>query len=77
MFIHYKKTRLFTDTQSFCKKCNKNIDKINRSKAFYTSPFNFILEISYSKENFNLKIEEKINIKEFVERTDISKVTIF
>ena len=74
MFRHYKKTRLFTDTQSFCKKCNKNIDKINRTKAFYTSPFNFILEISYSKENFNLKIEEKINIKEFVERTDISKV---
>ena len=74
LFKHYHKTRSFT-TKTFCRFCNKNIENISRTKIFYTSPFNFILEICYDDESkFNLKIDQNINISEFVERKDFCKV---
>ena len=74
LFKHYHKTRSFT-TKTFCRFCNKNIENISRTKIFYTSPFNFILEICYDDENkFNLKIDQNINISDFVERKDFCKV---
>ena len=74
LFKHYHKTRAFT-TKTFCRFCNKNIENISRTKIFYTSPYNFILEICYDDESkFNLKIDQNINISEFVERKDFCKV---
>jgi serine/threonine protein kinase len=73
LFKHYHKTRSFT-TKTFCRFCNKNIENISRTKIFYTSPFNFILEICYDDESkFNLKIDQNINISDFVERKDFCK----
>ena len=74
LFKHYHKTRSFT-TKTFCRFCNKNIENISRTKIFYTSPFNFILEICYDDESkFNLKIDQNINISDFVERKDFCRV---
>ena len=74
LFKYYHKTRAFT-TKTFCRFCNKNIENISRTKIFYTSPYNFILEICYDDESkFNLKIDQNINISEFVERKDFCKV---
>ena len=68
LFRHYSKLRIFTEVDEYCSHCGKKVDKVNRSKIFYTCPFNFILEICYSDENcFNLSIDEYINIHEFVE----------
>ena len=78
MFRHYNKTRLFTNANEYCKFCGKNIDKVYRTKIFYTCPYNFILEICYSDENsFTLNIDEFINIQEFVERKDFSKYNYY
>ena len=74
MFKHYGKVRNY-DAKTFCKFCQKNIENVNRTKVFLTSPFNFILEISYEDESkFNLKIEQQIDISDFVERKDVSLV---
>jgi ubiquitin C-terminal hydrolase len=73
MLRHYGKLRLYSDSDGHCKNCNKGINKVYRKKIFYTSPFNFILEISYKKEDsFNLTINEKLFINEFIERKDVS-----
>ena len=75
MLRHYGKIRLFTDSEGYCINCCKNIKKVYRKKIFYTSPFNYILEICYDKEDsFKLTINEKINISEFIERKDISNM---
>ena len=74
MFKHYGMVRNY-DAKAFCKFCQKNIENVNRTKVFLTSPFNFILEISYEDESkFNLKIEQQIDISDFVERKDVSLV---
>ena len=74
MFKHYNKTRNY-ESKTFCRFCNKNIESVNRTKIFYTSPFNFILEICYDDESkFNLKIDQQINISDYVERKDVSRV---
>jgi serine/threonine protein kinase len=73
MLRHYGKQRLFTDSEGHCYNCNKDIDKVYRKKIFYTSPFNFILEICYEKEDsFKLTINEKLFMNEFIERKDVS-----
>ena len=78
LFRHYSKTRLFTEVDEFCGHCGKKVDKVNRSKIFYTCPFNFILEICYSDEkSFNLSIDEYINIQEFVERKEFVKFNYY
>ena len=74
LFKHYRKQRLFHNENTKCNNCNKVMKDVNRTKIFYTSPLNLILELDYSDENkFKLKIDENIDISEFVERKDISK----
>ena len=74
MFDNYHRARNL-ETKVYCKYCKKDITSINRQKVFYTSPFNFILEIVYDDEDaFNLKIDEKIDISNYVERRDVSRV---
>ena len=74
LFKHYRKKRLYQNENSNCKYCGKVQKNVNRTKIFYTSPFNLILEIDYEKENsFKLDIDENINIQQFIEKIDISK----
>ncbi len=75
LFKHYRKKRLYTNENTYCKFCGKNQEKVNRSKVFYTSPYNLILEIEYEDEKeFNLTIDEVINIQDFVEMKNLSTV---
>ena len=74
MFKHYGKIRNY-DTKTFCRFCQKDVESVNRTKVFYTSPFNFILEICYDDQSkFNLKIDQQIDISDYVERKDVSRV---
>ena len=58
-----------------CQNCGTIIKDVNLTKIFYTSPKNLILEISNTNEDkYKLTIDEIINIKDFVERSDISIV---
>ena len=78
MFKHYNKTRLFSDVDEFCSYCGKKVDKVNRTKIFYTCPYNFVLEICYSDEKcFNLSVDEYINIQELVERKKYVKFNYY
>ena len=75
LFKHYEKRRLYKNENIYCEYCKEEQTEVNKTKRFYTSPNNLILEIDYENENsFNLNIDEKINIEEFVENKDISKV---
>ena len=74
MFKHYGKVRNY-DTKTFCRFCQKEVESVNRTKVFYTSPLNFILEICYDDESkFSLKIDQQIDISNYVERKDVSKM---
>ena len=74
LFKHYRKKRLFLDENVNCPKCGKVQKDINRTKIFYTCPYNLFLDVSCANEDkYNLTINENINIEEFVERKDISK----
>ena len=74
LFKHYIKKRIYKDENIKCNKCGEICNEVNKSKIFYTSPLNLILEIGYSDETkFKLNIDENIDIGEFVERKDISK----
>ena len=78
LFKHYRKKRLYNDENLHCKYCGKVQKNINRTKIFYTAPFNFIFEVIYDNENsFNLTINEYINIYEFLERKDILNVNYY
>ncbi len=73
LFKHYRKKRLFLDINENCQNCGTIIKDVNLTKIFYTSPKNLILEISNTNEDkYKLTIDEFINIKDFVERNDIS-----
>ena len=77
LFKHYRKKRLFLDENKNCPYCEKNQKDINTTKIFYTSPLNLILELEYNERDenkFKLNIDELINLQEFIERKDISKV---
>ena len=75
LFKYYQTKRLYKDIYEDCPKCGTVIKEVDKSNIFYTSPQNLILNISYKeKDLFNLTIDETINIKDFVERTDVSKV---
>ena len=68
------KTRLFSDINLNCKYCAKKQNRINITRKYYTSPFNFIMGFEYSDESrFIYKIEENIDLSEIIERTDICK----
>jgi serine/threonine protein kinase len=78
MFRHYNKKRLYSNINRICSFCKKGVDHIYKTEMFYTTPPIFILEIKNSNEtDFNLKINENINIQEFVERKDVSKVMYY
>jgi serine/threonine protein kinase len=78
MFRHYNKKRSYSNINRICSFCKKGVDHIYRTEMFYTTPPIFILEIKNSNEtDFNLKINEYINIQEFVERKDVSKVKYY
>ena len=75
LFKHYRKKRLYKNENINCQYCGKVQKNINRTKIFYTSPLNLILQIDYEKDDtFKLNIDEKINIQEFVQNKDVSKV---
>ena len=74
LFKHRIKTRLYSDKNMDCKYCTKKQNRINITRKFYTSPLNFIMGFEYSDESqFIFKIEENIDLSEFIERTDICK----
>ena len=74
LFKHSCKTRQFTDINLNCKFCGKMQKNINITKKLYTSPLNLVLCFEYSDEDeFEFKIEENINLSQFVQRTDICK----
>ena len=78
MFKNYNITRLKSDVNEDCKFCKKKVKEVKLTKIFYTCPYNFILQICYSDEScFKLSIEEYINIKQFVERQDVSKFNYY
>ena len=71
LFKHYRKKRLYSNENTYCKYCGKNQKDVNRTKIFYTSPYNLILEIESDNETkFNLTIDEAINIQDYVEIKD-------
>jgi len=75
LFKHFRKKRLFLDMNENCQNCGTIIKDVNLTKIFYTSPKNLILNISsFNEDKYKLTIDEFINIKDFVERTDISLV---
>ena len=75
LFKHFLKKRLFLDMNDNCQNCGTVIKDVNLTKIFYTSPRNLILNISsFNEDKYKLTIDELINIKDFVERTDISIV---
>ena len=74
LFEHKRKKRLFYNIKMFCKYCKKTQNDINVIKRFYTSPYNIIFNFDYKDENnFTHKIDEYIDITNFVERKDICK----
>jgi hypothetical protein len=75
LFKHFRKKRLFLDINDNCQNCGTIIKDVNLTKIFYTSPKNLILNISsFNEDKYKLTIDESINLKEFVERNDISIV---
>ena len=73
LFKHYRKKRLFVNKNENCQNCGTIIKDVNLTKIFYTAPQNLILNFSsYNENKINVKIDEFINIKDFVERADIS-----
>ena len=75
LFKHYRKKRLYKNEAINCQKCGKIQKNINETKIFYTSPYNLILSVTCSnEEKYKLTIDENINLSEFIERKDVSKV---
>ena len=67
---HYIKKRPYKGYNLFCKNCNKYHNIVNITKTLYTFPSKFIIELNYEQNNFDLKIEETIDIKNYIERND-------
>ena len=74
LFEHSGLKRIFSETNIYCKYCQKNENRVKIYKKLYFCPKNLILGFNYSNEdNFNLQIEEYIDISFMVERKDINK----
>ena len=74
---HYEKKRLFIGEKYFCKSCNKDITDVNRTEVLYTAPKIFIMNLAVDEDEmdkYNLKVEEEINISQYVERKDIGNL---
>ena len=69
---HFGKKRKYGNSNVFCKNCNEYQFKIYETKVIYTSSPNLILQLKYQKNNFNFIIGEKIDIKNYIRRNDIS-----
>ena len=67
------KKRKYGNSNIFCKNCNKYKVNVYETKIIYTSSPNLILQLNYQTNNFNLIIEEKIDIKNYVRRNDVCK----
>ena len=67
---HYIKKRPYKGYNLFCKNCNNYNNIVNITKTLYTFPSKFIIELNYEQNNFDLKIEETIDIKNYIERND-------
>ena len=67
---HYIKKRQYKGYNLFCKNCNKYPNIVNITKTLYTFPSKFIIELNYEQNNFDLKIEETIDIKNYIEIND-------
>ena len=67
---HYIKKRPYKGYNLFCKNCNKYPNIVNITKTLYTFPSKFIIELNYEQNNFDLKIEETIDIKNYIEKND-------
>ena len=67
---HYIKKRQYKGYNLYCKNCNKFHNIVNITKTLYTFPSKFIIELNYEQNNFDLKIEETIDIKNYIERND-------
>ena len=74
LFKHLRKSREYENINLNCKRCGKMQKDINITKIFYTCPLNLILCFDYTNEDtFEFKIEESMNMSNFVERSDICK----
>ena len=73
LFQHFSKKRKYGDENIFCKYCNTYQNKVFKTNILFTSPPNLILQLDYKNNDFNLNIDETIDIKNFVKRKDISK----
>ena len=72
LFKHYRKKRLYVNENVNCKYCGKVQKNMNRTKIFYTCPLRLILQIEYKKwDNFQLTINEYMNISEFVQMSNL------
>ena len=71
-FLYVSLSRIYDGEPILCKFCDKAQEKYKITKTFYTFPKNIILVLDYSNEkNFELQIDEFIDITQFVERKDI------
>ena len=77
LFEHYIKKRKYKGYNLFCKKCKIYQGEVNITQTLYTFPSKFIIEVSYTGNNFKLKIEETIDIRKYVQNKDnISNYTL-
>lgn len=78
LFKHYEKERLYSiegEGEKVCSKCNISNKKFNRIKKMYSSPLIMVISLEYEDEKaFELSIQEDINICNFVQMNQLSKV---
>ena len=71
LFYHYEKIRGFNE-QVYCKYCNMNMQTVNKIQVLYSVPLILVIILLYNKDDqFNLKIDENIDISSYVARKDI------
>ena len=65
---HYIKKRKYTNNHLFCKYCNIYQNDVYITQTLYTTPPILIIELNYSRNNFQLKIEETIDIQKHAQK---------
>ena len=77
LFKHYRKKRKYkyVNEKIYCQTCKTNFESYFKTKIFYFSPNNLILLIdNFNEKEIKLHIDEKINIKDFVEKDNKSEI---
>ena len=77
LFQYYFSTEIYSiDKYHLCEKCGAIINKFKVNKTFYICPKLLILKIDNEGEkiDYNLSIEESINISDFVEKKEDCKI---